>query len=55
MLSPRPQRVAKAQPLIGGLVGAGGGTLHGLNEDKQHAEHYRKAYPASLRSRGYTR
>jgi hypothetical protein len=34
-------------------VGAGGGTLYGLNEHKQ--QHYHKAYPASLRSGGYTR
>jgi hypothetical protein len=39
---------------IGGLVGAGGGTLYGLNENKQHDEHYREAYAACMRSRGYT-
>jgi hypothetical protein len=39
---------------IGGLVGAGGGTLYGLNENKQHDEHYRDAYAACMRARGYT-
>jgi hypothetical protein len=39
---------------VGGLVGAGGGTLYGLNENKQHDEHYREAYAACMRSRGYT-
>lgn len=39
---------------IGGLVGAGGGTLYGLNENKKHDEHYRGAYAACMRSRGYT-
>ena len=39
---------------IGGLVGAGGGTLYGLNENKQHDEHYREAYAACMRGRGYT-
>jgi hypothetical protein len=39
---------------IGGLVGAGGGTLYGLNENKQHDEHYREAYAACMRARGYT-
>jgi uncharacterized membrane protein len=38
---------------IGGLVGAGGGTLYGLNENRKHDEHYRDAYSACMRSRGY--
>jgi hypothetical protein len=38
---------------IGGLVGAGGGTLYGLNENRKHDEHYREAYSACMRSRGY--
>jgi hypothetical protein len=38
---------------IGGLVGAGGGTLYGLNENHKHDEHYREAYSACMRSRGY--
>jgi hypothetical protein len=38
---------------IGGLVGAGGGTLYGLNENRKHDEHYREAYAACMRSRGY--
>ena len=29
---------------IGGVVGAGGGTLYGLNQNKQHDERYRAAY-----------
>jgi len=40
--------------VIGGLVGAGGGTLYGLNENKKHDESYRNAYAACMRSRGYT-
>lgn len=38
---------------IGGLVGAGGGTLYGLNENKQHDARYRDAYGACMRSHGY--
>jgi hypothetical protein len=40
--------------VIGGLVGAGGGTLYGLNENRKHDESYRNAYAACMRSRGYT-
>ena len=40
--------------VIGGLVGAGGGTLYGLNENKKHDESYRNAYAACMHSRGYT-
>jgi hypothetical protein len=53
MLSPQATAGRKGAA-IGGLVGAGGGTLYGLNEHKQHEEHYRKAYAACMRSRGYT-
>jgi len=35
-------------------VGAGGGTLYGLNENQKHDERYRNAYGACMRSRGYT-
>jgi hypothetical protein len=35
-------------------VGAGSGTLYGLNENKKHDEHYRAAYSSCMRSRGYT-
>src|SRR5215510_1324887 len=38
---------------IGGLVGAGGGTLYGLNENRKHDEQYREAYAACMRSHGY--
>jgi hypothetical protein len=39
---------------IGGVVGVGGGTLYGLNENKQNDEKYRDAYSSCMRSRGYT-
>lgn len=38
---------------IGGLVGIGGGVLYGLNENKKHDEHYRRAYAGCMRSHGY--
>ncbi len=38
---------------IGGLVGAGGGALYGVNENRKHDAHYRSAYAACLRARGY--
>lgn len=38
---------------IGGVVGAGGGTLYGLNENRQHDERYREAYAGCMRSSGY--
>jgi hypothetical protein len=38
----------------GAAIGRRRRHLYGLNEHKQHEEHYRKAYPASMRSRGYT-
>jgi len=44
-------------PVIVGLacfVGAGGGTLYGLNENGKHDERYRNAYAACMHSRGYT-
>ena len=37
----------------GGLLGAGGGTLYGLNENKNHDQAYREAYGACMRSHGY--
>jgi hypothetical protein len=39
---------------IGGLLGAGGGTLYGLNENKKNDEQYRAAYGSCMRSRGHT-
>jgi len=39
---------------IGGLVGIGGGVLYGLNENKKHDEHYRRAYAGCMRSHGHT-
>jgi hypothetical protein len=39
---------------IGGIVGAGGGTLYGLNENRQNDEKYRAAYSSCMRARGYT-
>jgi hypothetical protein len=38
---------------IGGLVGIGGGVLYGLNENKKHDEHYRRAYAGCMRSHGH--
>lgn len=40
--------------VIGGLVGAGGGTLYGLNENKKHDERYRNGYTTCMHARGYT-
>ena len=37
----------------GGLLGAGGGTLYGLNENKNHDQAYREAYGPCMRSHGY--
>jgi uncharacterized protein YcfJ len=39
---------------IGGILGVGGGTLYGLNENKKHDENYRAAYGSCMRARGYT-
>jgi len=36
------------------VVGAGGGTLYGLNENRRNDEKYRAAYSSCLQSRGYT-
>lgn len=33
---------------IGGLVGAGGGTLYRLNENRRHDERYRGAYASCM-------
>lgn len=38
---------------IGGIIGSAGGTLYGLNENKQRDEEYRKAYAACMGSKGY--
>ena len=35
------------------VVGAGGGTLYGLNESKKHDEKYKEAYSGCMRSKGY--
>ena len=35
-------------------MGAGGGTLYGLNENRKHDESYRNAYAACMHARGYT-
>jgi hypothetical protein len=37
-----------------GVVGAGGGTLYGLNENKKQDERYRAAYASCMRARGFT-
>jgi hypothetical protein len=39
---------------IGGVVGAGGGTLYGLNESKKNDEKYRDAYASCMHAKGYT-
>ena len=47
--------VGAAVGAAGGAVAGGGkGTLYGLNENKQHDEHYRTVYSSCMRSRGYT-
>jgi len=38
---------------IGGIVGAGGGSLYGLNENQKHDRQYRDAYAGCMRARGY--
>ena len=38
----------------GALVGAGGGTLFGLNENGKHDDRCRSAYAACMQARGYT-
>jgi hypothetical protein len=35
------------------VVGAGGGTLYGLNENRKHDERYRDAYASCMRARGF--
>jgi len=35
------------------VVGASGGSLYGLNENKKHDERYRDAYARCMSSRGY--
>jgi len=35
------------------VLGAGGGTLYGLNEAKKQDERYRDAYALCMRARGY--
>ena len=36
------------------IVGAGGGTLYGLNENKKNDDRYRAAYSSCMRARGFT-
>jgi hypothetical protein len=48
------QRENTKDTVIAGAIGAGGGTLYGLNENKKHDESYRNAYAACMHSRGYT-
>ena len=38
---------------IGGLVGAGAGSLYGVNDNRKHDAAYREAYSSCMRSRGY--
>ena len=47
------QRENTKDTVIAGAIGAGGGTLYGLNENKKHHESYRSAYAACMHSRGY--
>jgi hypothetical protein len=47
------QRENTKDTVIAGAIGAGGGTLYGLNENKKHDESYRSAYAACMHSRGY--
>lgn len=35
-------------------VGAGGGTLYGIYDNRQHDERYRNAYAGCMKSKGYT-
>ena len=39
---------------LGGLVGAGGGTVFGLNDNRKHDARYRDVYARCMRSRGYS-
>jgi hypothetical protein len=39
--------------VIGGVLGAGGGALYGVNENRKSDERYRAAYASCMRSRGY--
>jgi hypothetical protein len=39
--------------LLGGALGAGGGTLYGIWDNKKNDEHYRAAYGACMKARGY--
>ena len=48
------EQVQSGARKIGGVVGVGGGTLYGLNENKKNDEKYREAYSSCMRSRGYT-
>jgi len=40
--------------LGGGLVGAGGGTLYGIWDNKKHDEFFRDAYARCMKAKGYT-
>ena len=48
------QRENTKDTVIAGAIGAGGGSLYGVNENKKHDESYRNAYAACMHSRGYT-
>ncbi len=39
---------------IGRVPGVGGGTLYGLNQNKQHDQRYRDAYAGCMGGRGYS-
>jgi len=48
-----PQNKTK-EVLTDGAIGATGGALYGLNENRRNDERYRSAYGACMRSKGYT-
>jgi hypothetical protein len=39
--------------VIGGVLGAGGGALYGVNENRKNDARYRDVYGGCMRSRGY--
>ena len=39
--------------MIGGVLGAGGGALYGVNENRKPDERYRVAYASCMRSCDY--
>lgn len=48
------QRDKTTEVVKDAAVGAGGGTLYGLNENHKQDERYREAYARCMRTRGYT-